>query len=207
LAGAAETIRCVFDSEPVWKTLLGPVLILLSAFVAIVGIRNVRAVARQRATLDIIEKFESTEHYRTLNEAFSAVRKANGFAALHDPADADARKLRGQVQDYINHYELVGIGIRNNILDATIYRTWMASAVVRDWNAAADYVQRERWRLNESKDDYVYHAGLYGNYQWLACRFSKVARRLTATSSEKPALAVAGGPGDDPLPEIVADTP
>jgi hypothetical protein len=199
---AGETLRCVSNPDPLWKALLSPVLVLLSALVAIIGIRNVRAVARQRATLDIIEKFESTEHYRALNEAFSTVRKSAGFAALHDPATAASKKTRGQVQDYINHYELVAIGIRNNILDAKIYRTWMASAVVRDWNAAAEYVQHERWRLNARGDDYVYHPGLYANYQWLAANFSNTARRLTATSSPKPLLAAASGPGDDPLPEI-----
>ncbi|VVT04815.1 conserved hypothetical protein [Sphingomonas sp. EC-HK361] len=180
---------------------MGPALVLISVFVAWLGIRNARAVARQKATLDIIEKFESTEHYRSLNEAFSATRKAGGFAALHDPQSDEERKARADVQDYLNHYELVAIGIRNNILDEKIYKEWMGSAVVRDWNAAASYIQRERWRLNEAKDDFVYRPRLYASYQWLASRFSRDALRLTNASSDKPQLMHAGGPGDDPLPE------
>lgn len=200
---AAESIRCVFHMEPLWKTVLGPALVLISVFVAWLGIRNARSVARQKATLDIIEKFESTEHYRSLNEGFSAIRRADDFACLHNPCNDADRAARGRVQDYLNHYELVAIGIRNNILDAKIYGEWMGSAVVRDWNAAAAYIQRERWRLNDAKDDFVYRPRLYANYQWLAARFSRTALRLTIASSAKPSLAEAGGPGDDPLPEPI----
>lgn len=190
-----------------WKTLLGPALVLISAGIAIVGIRNARSIARQKATLDIIEKFESTDHYRSRNEAFSAVRKSGGFAALHNPATDALKTVRGQVQDYINHYELIAIGIRSNILDERIYRNWMGSAVVRDWNAAAAYVQNERWRLNEAREDYIYHAKLYENYQWLACRFAPSAIKLTQHSSPKPLLSAAAGPGDDPLPAETVTEP
>jgi Domain of unknown function (DUF4760) len=47
------------------------------------------------------------------------------------------------IGDYINHYELVAIGIRSNILDERMYRTWMEGPFVRDFNSAADFIQSE----------------------------------------------------------------
>ena len=52
--GVAHTLRCVEPDTPLWRTLLSPGLILVSAIIAFIGIRNTRAIARQKATLDAI---------------------------------------------------------------------------------------------------------------------------------------------------------
>lgn len=201
--GAAKTaahavVVCVVSSPPNWTAVLGPAVVALSALIAWFGIRNVREVARQRATLDFIEKVESTPHYRTLNQAFSRLRRSRGFLHLSDPQDEADRSDRQAVNDYLNHYELVAVGIRRNILDAAIYRKWMLSAFVRDWNAASPFVQRERWKWDPGAQTWRYHARLYENYQWAACLWSRDAVRLTPQSFPPPERP--SGPGDETLP-------
>lgn len=158
-----------------------------------------RAVARQRATLDLIEKRESTEHYRTLASGFSRIRRANGFEALNNTTTDIAKAERQIVVDYLNHYELISIGILNNILDERIYRTWMRGPFVRDWNAAADWIQRERWKQDEA-GNWEYYEQTFENYEKVARRWSPDAIILTRETSPPPSAAEAGGPGDEALP-------
>jgi hypothetical protein len=182
---------------------LAPSVTLLAAtvasIIAVVALRNTRSVARQKATLDLIEKRESTEHYRDLSRTFFELQKGPGFLHLVAPTDAD-RPVRKKVFDYLNHYEIIAIGLRQNILDEKIYRAWMEGAFVRDWNAAADFIQRERWKCDHA-GQWQYRNSIYRNYGHLAQRWSKEARILTAESSGPPLTSA--GPGDDQLPEPI----
>ncbi len=196
ISAARAVVICVVPSEPDWRVYIAPALILISAIIAILAIINARSVARQKATLDMIEKKESTEHYRALNERFSELRKGRGFTHLNDPAAEDKADRRALL-DYLNHYEMVAIGIRQGILDDRFYRAWMEGAFVRDWNAAADWIQRERWKLG-SNGDWQYRASLFEHYQWVACRWSKEARKLNENASEPPSAG--SGASDEPLP-------
>lgn len=203
-AGAAAFIHCTDPGEPLWRTAIGiltPLIVLFSAGVAWRSLRNTRLIARQRATLDLIEKVESTPHYRALAEAFDTVRRTGRFLSMNDPRTDDDRLLRKNILDYMGHYELVAIGIRCGILDETIYKRWMRSHVVMEWNAAADFIQSERWRLSTDGADLVYHPELFEHFQWAASRWSPKARRLTATSTPKPAVPTGPvAPGDLALP-------
>lgn len=203
---AGWVVRCAVDPDPWWKIALSivtPVLVFASAIIAWRSLRNTRAVAKQRATLDLIEKAESTDHYRRLSTAFARARRENKFAILNDPPTPDDRELRQAVLDYFNHYELVAIGIDHDILDETIYRAWMQSHVVMEWNAAAVFIQNERWRLNADKSDFEYRGELFGNLQRAVCRWSGDAVRLTAQTGAKPVVTPdtnVDAPGDIPLP-------
>ncbi|MDP9424035.1 MAG: DUF4760 domain-containing protein [Pseudomonadota bacterium] len=159
--------------------------------------RNTKAVARERATLDLIEKAESNEFYRGLADIFSDLRRGPGFSHLHNPQDADTKAKRRAVADYLNHYELVSIGILEGILDEAIYRAWMEGAFLRDWNAAARFIQRERWK---KKDDgsWYYYRHHYEHYQVLVDSWSKDAISIDQLYSAPPEDDQ--GPGADPIP-------
>lgn len=120
---------------------------------------------------------------------------------LVDPAPDD-KPMRKAVFDYLNHYEMVSIGLRQDILDERIYRAWMEGAFVRDWNAAAEFIQRERWKVDED-GNWSYRDSIYENYQYVACSWSNEAEALTEQSYAKPSQAVR--PGDDPLPVPIDD--
>lgn len=156
----------------------------IAGYIALQSIDNARQLARRKATLDLIEKVKSSEHYRTLTDAFTTVRRTNGFAHIVRPTDVASKRLRGQVLDYLNHYELVAIGIRKDILDAGMYRDWMETAFVRDWNAVADWVQSVRVINDTGRPGYNHKA--FANYQWLAREWDP--RRAIWLTPDRPPL-------------------
>lgn len=181
------------------RVYIAPALIAISAVIAFMAMKTTRAVARQRATLDLIEKRESTGHYRKIAGTFSRIRRAEGFAPLSNPRTEEEKADRLGVVDYLNHYELISIGILNNILDERIYRTWMRGPFTRDWNAAADWIQRERWKRQED-GSWTYYDSSFANYQQVALRWSPDAILLSEGFAGPPSEGEAGGPGDEHLP-------
>lgn len=194
---AQATIVCVASSFN-WLYLASLCLVFISVIVATWGVRTARASARQRATLDLIEKVESTPHYQELNRAFSYRRRTDTFAALHSPTEVKDQEDRRKVSNFLNHYELVSIGISEKILDEKFYRNWMAGPFIRDWNAASEFIQNERWKWDAAAKKWIYHAQVFENYQDLATRWSSQAIRLTAETMPPPKLP--SGPGDEAYP-------
>jgi hypothetical protein len=182
-------------------SIVSAAIAVVSASIAFLGVRNARAVARQKATLDLIEKVESTEHYRTRTSNFTAIKRGKRFGDLVAPVTDADKAARLLLIDYLNHYELIALGIRNNILDAAIYREWMGSAFVGDWNDAADWIQRQRWKRGQD-GRWQYDPRAYRNYQHVAQLWSTEARRLDRDSSPEPNDT---SPGDNPLPRLSAD--
>jgi len=205
LADAAAFLQCLHPPEPLYRTILAfvtPTLVATSAIIALRALYNTRRLARQKATLDLIEKTESTEHYRAISSTFSRLRRSDRLRSIENPKTDEDKRDRQDVLDFLNHYELVAIGIREGILDGKIYQAWMLSAFIRDWNAAADIIQAERWRLNQNGTDWIYHAKVFASYGWLACKWSRSARLLVEEG--KPAMPAAPpaniAASDDPLP-------
>lgn len=193
------TFTCQTAPAAGYQAYITPALVFLSTVIAYLALRNARSVARQKATLDLIEKEESNEHYRTISAKFSELRRNGGLTHPNTSAQEQLPD-RSVILDHLNHYEIVAIGIRQNILDTKIYRAWMEGTFVRDWNAAADWVQRERWKQDAS-GEWRYRDSIYKHYQWVACRWSKDARRLTKASSPPPIIATS--PGDEALPDPI----
>lgn len=185
--------------QPDWRIYITPALVLLSALIALGSVRAQRAIARQRATLDLIEKVESGEHYREIVNTFSELRRGPGFGQIMNPQTKEAKELRRAVNDYLNHYELVAIGIRKGILDEKFYKDWMRGPFVRDWNAAAEWVQRERWKLQDD-GSWEYYDQVFLNYEFMAARWSSEAIKLGRAFQGPPVLADRGSPSEDPIP-------
>ena len=175
-----------------------PLIFLISAIAAAWSIKSARDTARQRATLDMIEKVESTQYYRELHSTFAYHRRSNSFSKLHSPNEEKDKSDRASVLDYLNHYEIVSIGIRKGILDADIYRQWIEGPFIRDWNASSDFIQRERWKWDKTNKHWHYHSKLFENYQEVAKKWSVEARHLSKSDGLCPAEA--SGPGDEMLP-------
>ena len=178
---------------------ISPIILAVGVHVATKNIAAAKETARKKATLDMIEKVESVPHYRQMHEAFSYHRKQSSFSRLHDPAETRDREERTKVLDYLNHYELVSIGIASEILDEDFYRNWMRGPFVRDWNAAADFIQRERWKFDDSEDQWIYNAQLFASFQTYAVRWSEEAKNISKDVSVPPATPK--GPGDEAYPD------
>ena len=212
-ADGLTVLGCANPVDPWWKiaaTVVPPILLIfslcvagVSAWLAFRNILNARTIARQRATLDLIEKAESTEHYRKLASSFGKAEKAGKLGALNDPATEADKALRRDILQYFNHYELIAIGIKHAILDENVYREWMQSHVVSEWNSAQAFIQNERWRLNATGTGFEYKASLFGEMQKMVRRWSDEALQLDESYGAKPTLpAKIDAPGDRPLPDL-----
>ncbi|MES2120660.1 MAG: DUF4760 domain-containing protein [Pseudomonadota bacterium] len=197
VAETARTVICVQSPPSDWRAYLTPFLALVSIIVAYRAIVNARRMARQRATLDFIEKVESGDHYRHIVQTFSDLRRGPGFEDIMNPQTKQSRELRRCVNDYLNHYEMVAIGIREGILDEQIYRDWMRGPFVRDWNAATEWVQNERWKRQED-GSWEYYDKTFENYGLLAARWSPDT--IILNEDFGPPRDEARGPSQDPLP-------
>lgn len=188
-----------FESSVDWLPATTPLVILGSAIVAIISVSMARRTARQSETIGLIERSESSDYYRKAHTTFKNYRMNKSFNELHNPSDEKTKGDRDKILDYLNHYELISIGILNNILDEEIYRSWMRGPFVRDWNAAADFIQRERYKRYKETEKWKYHSDLFENYQKVACRWSRKAVNLNPTTAGPP-TNVELGVGDEPLP-------
>jgi hypothetical protein len=183
LAGVSQ-ITCIVPQSSLIVPLVSIVTAIIAAWLALQSIENARDIARRKATLDLIEKTESSEHYRQLVETFLRIKDEGLFVHMVDKSVAGLLPERGALIDYLNHYELVAIGVRNGVLDADMYRLWMQSAFVDTWNDAAAWVQAIRLRGRTKGDPQAYNHKAYEHFAHLAARWSPMAVRLTADSPE-----------------------
>jgi hypothetical protein len=135
-------------------------------------------IARRKSTFDVIMNIEKTPDYMKMNRLFSELRRGIGFHHLNSPDSDERRDHRQQILEYLNHYEVVALGIQHKILDETIYKKWMEQAVVRDWNAAAPFIQQERIKWHDGKNRDVYDPTVLEYFEWLACKWPGDAIRL-----------------------------
>jgi len=158
-----------------------------------------------RATLDLIEKAESSDHYRTITRVFSELRRHEAFMAVHDPSEQN-RPIRLALVAYLNHYETIALFIRRNVLDEETYSAWIQGTLVRDWNSASAFIQRQRWDWDRTSQTWVYDPTIYSQFQWLASRWNPNAAPLTEAYSAPPQTRPTSQ--DEPLPEVAikADT-
>lgn len=149
-----DTVRCVLDSaEAISCTLeiikegqwVSPLAILISAIIAgglaWWSIRTNREIARKRATLDVILKSESDGYFERIYTVFVSEKKRKaGLVALLD-ADTDGeRRSKLEVDNFLNHYELIAISIKKKILDEDFYKEWMRSTYIKHFNESREYI-------------------------------------------------------------------
>jgi hypothetical protein len=188
--------------SPVIVSFLPPLVALLALVVAW---RTAIWVARQKATIDLIEKSESTTVYRENSVRFSELRRGPGFLHLADPQSDGDRRDRRHVLDHLNHYELVALGIRRGVLSSGFYKRWMGGPFVRDWNAALDFIEVERWKCAPGEAE-RYDPKVFQNFERIARRWSpRDARPPLGVGGRRP--AVLAGPGAELLPELAGVDP
>ncbi len=124
--------------------------VIAAGFYAAYTIRHNREIARMRATLDLIEKAESSEFYRELIRVFRRalaqkdVTKRVPVDQLLNPQTPEEVDQRLKILFFLNHYELIAAGFRNGVLDSSFYADYMRGAAVHDWTVVKEFVYRMR---------------------------------------------------------------
>lgn len=87
---------------------------IVAVAVAIIQIINLRRIARTRATLDFILKYESDALYLKAVEAFRAFNRGEFTAeqAISPPND-EIRQQAAHLSAFLNFQELIALGIRH----------------------------------------------------------------------------------------------
>lgn len=129
-----------------WRYLIGPSLAALitagaGAWFASITIKAQRRIARQRATLDFIEKRRWDNDYLTARQEFIKVRDMGNLKQWAETHHENAPE-RSTVRNMLNDYELVSIGIQEEILDEKIYKRWWKGTLLADFEASKEFIHR-----------------------------------------------------------------
>jgi hypothetical protein len=58
---------------------------------------------------------------------------------------------------------MIAVGIKHRILDENIYKSWMRSALIKDFNSAESYIAEVRKQENNQR--------IFCEYEWLAIKW------------------------------------
>jgi uncharacterized protein DUF4760 len=151
LEPTSTTANCISTLLYITPALITSGAILTSALLATiaakVGINHQRAIARKRAVLDLILRCDESD-FQELVEDYCKIRDgAHGlerYAAPSEELSPGDLESVSVIDRYLNHYEIVSVGISQDILDKETYELWMRSAFVNDWDSAREYIVKVR---------------------------------------------------------------
>lgn len=133
-----ESISCFFDQMPT------SLAILFGGIVALVAMFYHNAISSRRSALDFISQYElhDSEWADTVRTVKWLLRNGSwtSLTAPSKPLSSDEFKLLSLIFEWLNHKELVAIGIRQRALNKRMYRLWMREKYVRDWHEAEHLV-------------------------------------------------------------------
>lgn len=162
-----EPVACIIETIQNSQWYLSPLAVLLSATIgACIAWRSIttnRDIARKRATLDVILKSESDYYFERIYSVFASEKKRkSGLEALLN-ADTDSeRKAKLEVDNFLNHYELIAISISQNILDEEFYKDWMRSTYIKHYKESEAYIEGIR---KDNPKAYICFEGLAKKWQ------------------------------------------
>jgi hypothetical protein len=137
--------------------------------IAVLAIQANREIARNRATLDYIERTESTAYYQEISKTFHSFRSnPKGFSDILNPADEPAKQLRRAVVQYINHYENLSIAIQFGTLSEEMYYRAFRGALVADWELAEPFITHLR---TTARGPIKPSPRAFVEFEWLARRW------------------------------------
>lgn len=127
---------------------LSPIAILVSAgagaWFAKKTIDAQRGMARKRATLDVLIKLESDEYYQKVSATFRDVRDGPGLDSLVNPRSEREKSELLDVQSFLNHYELICVGIIECTLDEAFLYQWFRGTFIHHWHDSKSFVEKVR---------------------------------------------------------------
>ena len=154
---------------PLWVLLASPIVLIVSVLIAAaVFWQNQRTHTRARRmdTLVRILDVEMSDKYRLDHDSFVRVRDERLWQYIITAERKEDIELRRRVYGYLNHYEVVALGVQENLFSKKIYKKWMGSILVRDWNDSVDFVEEMRKT----------QPSLFVNFEQLAKDFDPDAR-------------------------------
>lgn len=120
---------------------------VLATTIAGWGIITQRAIARRRATLDLILRSQSDEDLIKARTRFVALSRQSGGLAPWAEKDKEGES---DIQDIIlvlNEFEIISIGIQRGIIDYKLFERWYKTSTVQFWKAGRPFILKLRERV------------------------------------------------------------
>jgi hypothetical protein len=137
--------------------------IVVSALAAIGLLFYTLAIARKRATVDLVMQQKLDKDLVDARNKFRPLRrKETSFISYADNPDAPQNKF---LQIVLNAREFEATGIREGAFDEKIFKRMVYNTVIKDWDSLKPYVMELRRKRN--------HQTLFQEFEWLATRWEK----------------------------------
>jgi hypothetical protein len=144
-------------------------LVTLAAIaVAWVAILLQRQTARAQTTLHHLAKMEFDQDFLRAKRVFLEEER-NGSLTKWAARDLAHEKTARYIRLYLNHFELVSLGVQHKIIDYDIFRAWNRKTVLVVWAAASPFVHKLRKEFDNEQ--------LFLEFEELAKEFSGGKRR------------------------------
>ena len=108
------------------------------------ALKTQRAIARKRATLDVLLKAETDPELELAVATFRDIRDTNSFDKILKPLSQRDKEDRLRIQTFINHYELIFCGVMEDTLDELFLFQYHRGTVIHYWHAIKDFVITSR---------------------------------------------------------------
>ena len=133
-----------------WQT-YGPIItggaVVVSACLGIAVLLANRAIARRRATLDIILHIESDGDLIEARNRFTEIKKSDVRSSTYGKQDKRASDESEAIRTILNINELVAVSIQEGVIDERVFRRWFNSAFIDDYKSMTGYIEETRkWK-------------------------------------------------------------
>lgn len=113
--------------------------------------------------------------YGTLQKLYQRAKRREEAPQLFDiPSEHEIEDFK-TVQYYLNHFEIIAIGIDNKILDEKFYKNWMKNNFIATWKNSEELIRK--WREEGNYDKYFNRLEHYAE-KWRLGRFRWYFGRL-----------------------------
>lgn len=114
---------------------------LLSGETGVISqIGSAKHTARLTQTLTLITNLQTNSHWKENRIEFIKLRESKEIRKHANQDTEDAQCIR----QYLNHYELIALGIDLGIIEYSMYKRYYRGTIIRDWNECYPFVEDER---------------------------------------------------------------
>ena len=135
------------STVPLFALLVSLLALCVTIWLAYRQVKKQRQLTADRATLNFIADREiHNPEWRRIEAVFfeqmNPGEEANEptWKQLINPSTRRAREDAIDVRTFLNHYELVAIGITEKIINERLYADWYKTSYVRIWQKASAFV-------------------------------------------------------------------
>lgn len=141
---------------------------VLAIGVAVAAIYAQRQTARAQTTLSHLTAMEFDEDFLAAKKMFLEL-EAKGDLLKYGARELAHTDEARNIRIYLNHFELVSLGLQHRIIDYDIFIKWNRKTVQLVWTAAWPFVNRLRKEFHNDK--------LFVEFEELAKEFGSSKRR------------------------------